>query len=99
MISVTEMRGNIRDILAQIGKTREPVIILQRSKPVAYLVDPETFEKSLAGTGEARSRREARQKSLDSVLRLRSEIVGRGGIQEDTTALVKRLRERQGRHE
>ena len=99
MISVTDMRRNIRNILARIGKTREPVIILQRSKPVAYLVDPETFEKSLAGTGEARSRKEARQKSMDSILRLRLEIAGRGGIQEDTTALVRQLREGQGRHE
>lgn len=99
MISVTDMRRNIRDILARIGETKEPAVILQRSKPVAYLVAPEAFEKSLASTGGARLRNEARQKSLDSILRLRSEIARRSGIQEDSTALVRRLREGQDRYE
>lgn len=99
MISVTDMRRNIRDILARIGETKEPAVILQRSKPVAYLVDPETFEKSFAGTGGAYSRSDARRKSLDSILRLRSEIARRTGIQEDSTALIRRLREGQGRNE
>jgi len=84
MISVTDMRRNIRDILARIGETKEPAVILQQSRPAAYLIDPETFEKNLAGTGEAYLRSEARRKSLDSILRLRSEIARRTGIREDS---------------
>ncbi|MBC7324173.1 MAG: hypothetical protein H5T99_02515 [Moorella sp. (in: Bacteria)] len=57
------------------------------------------YTTNLAGTGRAPSRSEARRKSLDGILRLRSEIVRRTGVQEDSTAQVRKLREGQARHE
>lgn len=98
-INLADMRRNVRDIVERVAQAKEPAVILQRSRPVAYLVDPETFEKSFASTGEARLRSKVRQKSLDSILRLRSEIARRTGIRDDSTALVRKLREGQGRYE
>ena len=34
MVNVTEVRVNIKHILSEMAKTGEPVVILQRSRPV-----------------------------------------------------------------
>jgi len=41
---VTTLKRKATDIIAALGKTRDPVLITQHGRPVAYLVDVETFE-------------------------------------------------------
>lgn len=98
MVNVTEIRRNIRAVLAKVVQTKEPAIILQRSKPVAYVVDAETFEKmqqpEKAGLW-ARSRRE----NLERILRLRAKVAERTGVQADSTPLIRQLREGRERYE
>ncbi len=94
MASVTEVRKSIRALLDEVVRTREPAIILQRSQPVAYLVDAETFEEM-----QRRNRVEdleltpSRTDILDQILRLKARIAERTGVQEDSTRLIRELRE------
>jgi prevent-host-death family protein len=41
---VTSLKRKATDIIAEVSASRNPVLITQRGKPAAYLVDVETFE-------------------------------------------------------
>ena len=45
MFNVTEIRQNVSKIIAEAIETKEPILLLQRSKPVAYIIEAGTFEK------------------------------------------------------
>ncbi|MEW6524537.1 MAG: type II toxin-antitoxin system Phd/YefM family antitoxin [Bacillota bacterium] len=92
IVNVTDVRRNIRQILAKLVKTKEPVVILQRSRPVAYLVDPERFEK-MQKTDEGGALTEDRRRSLERILQLRVKVANRTGMHEDSAALIRDLRE------
>jgi prevent-host-death family protein len=100
MANVTDVRKSIRALLDEVVRTREPAVILQRSKPVAYLVDAETFEEM-----QRRSRADnleltaSRTDILDRILRLKARIAERSGVQQDSTRLVRELREGSTRYE
>ncbi len=98
LISVTEIRRNIRAVLSEVVKTKKPAVILQRSKPVAYLIDAETFDK-MQKPEEADVLTGIRKESLDRILRLRAKVVQKTGIQEDSAGLVRELREGKHRYE
>jgi prevent-host-death family protein len=41
---VTRLKRNATDILAELSESRDPILITERGRPAAYLVDVETFE-------------------------------------------------------
>ncbi|HBC94209.1 MAG TPA: hypothetical protein DCZ10_15260 [Pelotomaculum sp.] len=45
IFNVTEIRQNVSKIIAEAIKTKELIVLLQRSKPVAYIVEAKTFDK------------------------------------------------------
>jgi len=99
IISVTDIRRNFRQILLEITKTKKPVAIIQRSKPIAYLIDAESFEL-LQRTGKMdvdllRSRAE----SLDRIARFKSNLAKNTASQEDSTILIRELREGRSHYE
>ncbi|MDF9407140.1 MAG: hypothetical protein A4E52_01900 [Pelotomaculum sp. PtaB.Bin013] len=100
MVNVTDIRVGIREILSEVVKSREPVIILQRSKPVAYLVDAESFE-NMQRTDESESDvlTRSRKESLDRILKLRAKVMKKTGVHSDSTQLIRELREGSGRYE
>ncbi|WP_018086868.1 type II toxin-antitoxin system Phd/YefM family antitoxin [Desulfurispora thermophila] len=99
MVNVTDLRVSIRKVLLEISKTREPVAILQRSRPVAYLIDAETFENMQKASGsELEMLKKARIERLGKIAQLRAKIARRGKW-SDSTQIVRELRERPGRHE
>ncbi|AEG58961.1 type II toxin-antitoxin system Phd/YefM family antitoxin [Desulforamulus ruminis] len=98
MISITDMRRNAKDVLSEVVNTKKPVVILQRSKPVAYLVDAESYEK-MQHSLEADEFKETRMKSLETLLRIKEKTASRTGKQGDSTVLIRELREGIGRHE
>ena len=98
MVNVTEIRKNIREILAEVVRTKKPAVILQRSKPVAYLVDAESFDK-IQLSDEEDSLTMGRMDSLDRILQLRAKIAKKSGTQSDSVSLVRKLREGTDRHE
>lgn len=90
MINVTDLRRNAKDILSEVIVSKQPVVILQRSKPVAYLVDAESFESL---QHEGKNFNEKRKNILDRVFQLQEKVADRVGIQEDSTPLIRELRE------
>ena len=85
MISVTEIRKNIKGILSEVVKSKKPAVILQRSKPVAYLIDAESFDKMQeSGESELELLTKSRMESLERIYQLRTKIAKRG-IRSDST--------------
>jgi len=41
---LTRLKRKATDIIAEVEKSRDPVLITQRGKPAVYLVDVDTFE-------------------------------------------------------
>lgn len=99
MINVTDIRKNIRSILSEVVNTKKPVVILQRSKPVAYLIDAETFEKMQSSReSESEFLTKSRMESLGRISKLRAKIAKRG-VRGDSDQIIRELREGQGRYE
>ena len=98
MVNVTEIRKNIREILMEVVRTKKPTVILQRSKPVAYLVDAESFDK-MQKPEEEDLLTMSRKDSLDRILQLRAKIAKKTGSQSDSVAIIRELREGSNRHE
>lgn len=98
MVSVTEIRKNAKAVLLDIQKTKKPVAILQRSKPVAYIVDPETFMK-LQHQGETYDLAENRRKILENILKLKDRVAKKAAYQGNSVEVIRDLREGTGRHE
>ena len=98
MVNVTDIRRRVRSILAEVVRTKQPVVIIQRSKPVAYLIDADTYEKGLKDVN-ADLLTQARWKNLEEILQLRGAISDKTGIQSDSTALIRELREGRERYE
>lgn len=99
MINVTEIRKNIRSILSELVNSKEPVVIIQRSKPVAYLIDAESFEKmQRSRESESEMLTKSRMASLGRISQLRGKIAKRG-VRGDSAQIIRELREGQGRYE
>lgn len=96
MINVTDLRKNAKDVLAEVVATKKPVVILQRSKPVAYLIDADSFN---AMQQEGENLTEKRKNILEKLFQLQEKVADRVGIQEDSTPLIRELRDGIGRHE
>ncbi|RJO61809.1 MAG: type II toxin-antitoxin system Phd/YefM family antitoxin [Dehalococcoidia bacterium] len=97
MINVTDIRIRIHNVLSDLAKNGEPIIIVQRSKPVAYIVSPEYFMKMQKPEEDTLSKSRAR--SMEKIRQLREKIARRTGVQEDSTQLIRELREGVGRYE
>ena len=97
MFNVTEMRQNVSKIIAQAIETKEPIVLLQRSKPVAYIVEAGTFEKiqEKAKKMEHYEKNELAKETLKKLSQLRSEMK----LQPDSTPLIRQLREGENRGE
>lgn len=97
MVSITEIRRNAKAVLANLIKTKKPIAILQRSKPVAYIIDAESFikmqQQEISGFAESR------KKSLANILQLKERVAKKSGIQEDSVKLIRDLREGINRYE
>ena len=44
-VPISELRQRVADVIDDVQRHDEPTIILQRSRPAAYLVSPERFER------------------------------------------------------
>ncbi len=75
------------------------MVILQRSKPVAYLIDAESFEKMQSSMeSESELLTKSRMESLGRISQLRDKIAKKG-IRGDACQIIRELRDRQGRYE
>lgn len=92
MFNVTEIRQNASKIISQVVKTKEPVMVLQRSKPVVYIIEASFFEQlqEKIKKAEQYEKIETTKKALDSLTQLRHQMK----IQPDSTPIIRQLRER-----
>ena len=44
VVSITDVRQDATRLVQHVNQAREPVLVLQRSRPAAYLVDAVTYE-------------------------------------------------------
>ena len=95
--NVTEIRQNASKIISQVIKTKEPVMVLQRSKPVVYIIEANTFEElqKKVKKAEQYEKIEASKKALEKLAQLRSQMK----MQPDSTPLIRQLREGDGQDE
>jgi len=47
-VPITELRQRVADVIADVATSDEPTIVLQRSRPAAYIVNPEHYERDQA---------------------------------------------------
>ena len=47
-VPISELRTRIADVIADAAASDEPTIVLQRSRPAAYIVGPEHYERDQA---------------------------------------------------
>ncbi|MEW6697301.1 MAG: type II toxin-antitoxin system Phd/YefM family antitoxin [Bacillota bacterium] len=89
--NVTEIRQNTSKIISQVVKTKEPVMILQRSKPVVYIIEASVFEslQEKLKRAEEYEKADATKKALAKLSQLRSQMK----LQPDSTPLIRQLRE------
>ena len=101
IISVTDIRRNFHEILLEIKKTKKPVCIMQRSKPVAYLIDAESFELLQRTEKTDVDLLRSRAEGLERIARFKSKLAKNTNTesQEDSTILIRELREGRSRHE
>lgn len=97
MFNVTEMRQNVSKIITQAIETKEPIVLLQRSKPVAYIIEARVFEEiqAKAKKVEKYEKIEMAKETLQRLTKLRSEMKP----QPDSTYLIRQLREGEARNE
>lgn len=94
MANVTEIRQNVSRIIARVLETGDPAVVLQRSKPVAYIVEASAYEemvKKLA-TAENLLQMVETKKALRELAALRGKMAKRGR-QQDSVPVILDLRE------
>ena len=92
--NVTDIRQNASKIIARIIQTGEPAVILQRSKPVAYIVESSAYEEMVKKLEAAKQYliKAEREKTLKELAELRQQMAARG-YQPDSVPLIRELRE------
>jgi len=53
-IPISELRTRIAEVIDEVQASDEPTIVIQRSRPAAYIVNPEHFERDQAELGALR---------------------------------------------
>jgi prevent-host-death family protein len=47
-IPISDLRQRVADVIDDVQASDEPMVVLQRSRPAAYLVNPDRFERDQA---------------------------------------------------
>ena len=54
-LSVVAARTNLSELLGQVFYARQPIVIARHGKPMAVLIDPDTFARFQAWQGDQRA--------------------------------------------
>jgi prevent-host-death family protein len=44
-VPITELRQRVADVIDEVQSADEPTVVLQRSRPAAYIVSPERYDR------------------------------------------------------
>ncbi|MDI3534933.1 MAG: antitoxin StbD [Thermosediminibacterales bacterium] len=92
--NIAEIRQNASKIIARVLNDREPTIVLQRSKPVAYIIEASVFEemqKKLKAAERLNKTIETKT-AMQNLNELRKKMAERGR-QSDSTQILREIRE------
>ncbi|NPV69249.1 MAG: type II toxin-antitoxin system Phd/YefM family antitoxin [Firmicutes bacterium] len=91
--NITEMRQNPARVISRAVRTKQPVVVMQRSRPVAYIVDAASYEATQRRLDEAEKivRLNESRMALEELANLRASMREDTG---DSVALIRELRER-----
>ena len=77
-IPISELRQRIADVIEDAREADEPTVVLQRSRPAAYIVNPERYERDQQELSALR-----RQLFLAEVREAEAEYLAGGGHRYD----------------
>lgn len=83
-INALKLRNNLGEILDQLNKTGEPLLISKGRKARAVLITPEQFEKRFLDY----QAEEKKKEMLEKILALRADRIG----DKDSVAILRELR-------
>lgn len=87
-IPISELRQRVADVIDGVQASDEPVVVLQRSRRAAYIVNPERYERDQAELSTLR-----RQVFLAEVREVEAEYSAGGAhLFEDVEDLLDELR-------
>lgn len=94
MANITEIRQNASKIIERVVKEKRPTVVLQRSKPVAYIVEASVFEDMQKCMEIAKKYNEIEdtKRVLQRLYKVTEKIKQRGR-QDDSTAVIRDYRE------
>ncbi|MGE5575852.1 MAG: type II toxin-antitoxin system Phd/YefM family antitoxin [Syntrophothermus sp.] len=92
--NVTEIRQNVSKIIARVVEDGEPAVILQRSRPMVYVVEASAYEEMLKKLEAAENLigREETKNALKELAILRDKMARRKR-QKDSSLTIRELRE------
>jgi antitoxin StbD len=92
--NITEIRQNASKIIARAIAEKEPTIVLQRSKPVAYIIEASLYEKLQRELDEAKEQQRNAKTgiALETISRMREKMSLRER-QPDSTEMIREFRE------
>lgn len=44
-VPISELRQHVADVIDEVQASDEPTVVLQRSRPAAYIVNPDRYER------------------------------------------------------
>lgn len=47
-VPISELRQRVAEVIADLGESDEPTVVLQRSRRAAYIVNPKRYERDQA---------------------------------------------------
>jgi antitoxin StbD len=92
--NVTEIRNNVGRVIKKATSSKEPVLIMQRSKPVAYILEKSRYEEMQKKIEQADEweRKERIRQSIENITMIR-ENTKEYGYNYDSTSVIRQLRE------
>jgi antitoxin StbD len=92
--NITEIRKNASKIVAKIINEKDPVLILQRSKPVAYIVEASQYE-SLKAKIEYMEKKEKKERTKAAVntIAMIKKSMKKDTDTTDSVQIIRQLRE------
>lgn len=93
--NITEIRNNVGKIIKRASEKKEPIVVMQRSKPVAYILEKSMYEEMQKKLDRAEEieKKEIRDNSLRNIALIR-EKTQKYKCSFDSTDIVRELREK-----
>ncbi|MCL6614320.1 MAG: type II toxin-antitoxin system Phd/YefM family antitoxin [Firmicutes bacterium] len=92
--NITEIRRHASRIVARVVKEKEPAVVLQRSKPVAYILEASVYDDMQRRLREWETSRKEEQtrEGMEAIETVRRQMALRRR-QPDSTPMIRKIRE------